>query len=172
MNDNSGVGGDVWAYGANLDSTPELFMQVVFADASEIHLSDYSYFIETSATGWPDHLWALYDYVGPSEVRMVALARGDMTVTVLTPVVLSQELMELVLSYNLNSGIENAFDSKLENALMALDRVQAGDDGAAISILYAFIYSVEAQRGNALSNAQADELASLANNMIRTIENQ
>ena len=68
---------------------------------------------------------------------------------------------EVLLSLNLKAGIGNALDSKLQNALAALDR-----DGSPVGVLYAFINSVEAQRGKALTTAQADQLVSAAQDVI------
>ena len=63
-----------------------------------------------------------------------------------------------VVEMNLQNGIENSLDSKLDAALDALDDVNLNNDGAARNSLQAFINAVEAQRGNKLTDAQADQL--------------
>jgi len=77
-----------------------------------------------------------------------------------------EALVEVVLSLNLKAGIGNALDSKLQNALATLDRVHQQDNGSPVGILYAFIQSVEAQRGKALTTEQADQLVSAAQGVI------
>jgi probable HAF family extracellular repeat protein len=76
-----------------------------------------------------------------------------------------EALLGVVLSLNLKAGIGNALDSKLQNALAALNRDQQ-DNRSAVGILYAFIHSVEAQRGKALTTEQADQLVSAAQDVI------
>ena len=76
-----------------------------------------------------------------------------------------EALLGVVLSLNLKAGIGNALDSKLQNALAALNRDQQ-DNRSAVGILNAFIHSVEAQRGKALTTEQADQLVSAAQDVI------
>ena len=63
---------------------------------------------------------------------------------------------------NLQNGIENSLDSKLDAAVGALIDVNVNNDGAACNSLAAFINAVEAQRGNKLTDAQADQLIASA----------
>jgi hypothetical protein len=78
-------------------------------------------------------------------------------------------LVETVLSMNIQAGIGNALDRKLQNALSALDHAQAGDLASAAGILYAFIQSVEAQRGKRLTEEQSDQLVAAAQAIIDTL---
>ena len=71
---------------------------------------------------------------------------------------------------NLNSGLGNALDRKIQNALDALDMVQLGNNSSAIRIMYAFIQSVEAQRDKALSEEEADDLVAAAETIILFLE--
>lgn len=87
-----------------------------------------------------------------------------------TPEGLLEQLITTVVGLNLHAGIGNALDSKLQNALDALDRAQAGNAASAIGIMYAFIQSVEAQRGKKLSDAQADELVAAAEAVIAALD--
>ena len=103
-----------------------------------------------------------------SSGEVYALA-GDVTsvqAMAASPEELVSDLISSVVNLNLQSGIGNALDSKLQNALDALDRAQAGDTASAVGILHAFIQSVEAQRGKSLTDAQADELVASAQAII------
>lgn len=67
---------------------------------------------------------------------------------------------------NLQQGIENSLDAKLENAQDALLAANAGNRNDAVNKLEAFVNAVEALRGKALTDAQADQLVSVANSII------
>ncbi|MHC4268845.1 MAG: FIMAH domain-containing protein [Planctomycetota bacterium] len=71
-----------------------------------------------------------------------------------------------VIDLNLQSGIENNLDSKLDTAMQAIDDVNENNDGAAINSLNAFINAVEAQRGNKITDAEADALIAEAQAII------
>lgn len=77
-----------------------------------------------------------------------------------------EDLIQDVLNLNLQQGISNALDGKLDAALQLLDDVNGNNDAAALNTLYAFIASVEAQRGKKLTDEQADELIAQANLII------
>lgn len=79
------------------------------------------------------------------------------------------ELIREVANLNLAQGIENSLEAKLESAMNALDDVNQNNDVAAINSLHAFINAVEAQRGNKLTNEQADKLVADANNIIASL---
>jgi hypothetical protein len=117
----------------------------------------------------------------PSSVRiMLCLLNPQGTVTVCptlgqasggwpvseSPEDLLTDLIGDVMNLNLQAGIGNALDSKLQNAIEGLDRAQAGDVASAIGMLYAFIQSAEAQRGKALTEEQADQLVASAQAII------
>jgi hypothetical protein len=78
------------------------------------------------------------------------------------PAAAIEQLAETVAAMNLQNGIENSLDAKLDAALGALDDLNANDDVAACNTLEAFINDVEAQRGNKLTDAQADQLIAAA----------
>ncbi len=77
-----------------------------------------------------------------------------------------EDLIDDIENMNLHHGLENSLVKKLENALKSLEN---GNDGAAINQLNAFINEVEAQRGNKLTNEQADELIAAAEAIIASI---
>lgn len=69
------------------------------------------------------------------------------------------------LSSNLQ-GIENSLDAKLDAAINTLNDLNTNNNGAAINTLQAFINAVEAQRGNKITNEQADALTQKAQEII------
>ena len=80
------------------------------------------------------------------------------------------DLMDLVESMNLARGISNSLDAKLENAAEALEAANSGEREDAINKLEAFISAVQAQSGNQLTVAQANELIAAANRIIAAID--
>ena len=68
------------------------------------------------------------------------------------------DLIEKVLSMNLQSGISSSFDAKLAAAINALDGNRDQNDVAAIGAMSAFIDAVNSQRGKRLTSVQADSL--------------
>lgn len=83
-----------------------------------------------------------------------------------TPQALIVQLIDTVAEMNLQQGIDNSLDAKLDAAFNALDDVNQNNDVAAINSLNAFKNAVEAQRDNKLTGAQADELIAKANGII------
>lgn len=80
-----------------------------------------------------------------------------------------EALITAIISLNLQQGITNSLDAKLGAALNALDDVNTNNDAAAVNTLEAFINAVEAQRGNAISDPDADGLMQAAVNIINTL---
>ncbi|OGM14302.1 hypothetical protein A3A76_00120 [Candidatus Woesebacteria bacterium RIFCSPLOWO2_01_FULL_39_23] len=74
----------------------------------------------------------------------------------------------MVISFNLQNGIENSLDQKLEAAQNALNDVNENNDQAAINSLQA-INSVEAQRGDKIANEQADALIAATQEIIAAL---
>jgi probable HAF family extracellular repeat protein len=78
----------------------------------------------------------------------------------LSPSLMINNLINLVLSFNLPHGIENSLIAKLQDAQDFLD---AGNTTEACNQLTAFINGVNAQAGNKLTMDQANQLLSGAN---------
>jgi hypothetical protein len=78
------------------------------------------------------------------------------------PVAAIEALAVTVFEMNLQNGIENSLDSKLDAAVNALGEANVNNDGAACNSLAAFISAVEAQRGKKITSAQADQLIAAA----------
>jgi hypothetical protein len=87
----------------------------------------------------------------------------------LTPPEEVEALVDLVEVFNLQQGISNNLDAKLDASLNALNDVNQNNDQAAINSLQAFISSVEAQRGNKITNEQADTLIAKAQAIIDSL---
>ena len=88
----------------------------------------------------------------------------------ITPEEMLSNLIADVIDLNLQTGIANSFDAKLDTVLDALDDLNENNDVAASNVLYAFINAVEAQRGKKLTDSDADILVSSALAIITAIE--
>jgi len=107
----------------------------------------------------PGHFYAS-DYGIPEH-------RPMLVVEAVTPIEMLQELINTVISLNLQHGIENSLaDAKLENVLKALSDANENNDGAAINKLDAFISDVEAQRGKEIADEDAQTLIDAASAII------
>ena len=73
------------------------------------------------------------------------------------------ELLDTVESMNLQQGINNSLNAKLNAAMAAMER---GNTQAATNVLKALIHQVEAQRGKKITNEQADILVAAAQAII------
>jgi len=80
-----------------------------------------------------------------------------------------EDLISAVEELNLQQGIENSLDAKLQNARDSLTAANAGLREDAINKLQAFVNACEAQRDKALTNEQADELIGMANTIIASL---
>ncbi|MFC1738697.1 nitrous oxide reductase family maturation protein NosD [Planctomycetota bacterium] len=89
----------------------------------------------------------------------------------LTPQEMLGELINQVVGLNLQKGIENSLDAKLDAALKALEDINSNNDVAAINTLDAFINAVEAQSGNKISEANANALIATVQAIFAVLEN-
>jgi hypothetical protein len=90
---------------------------------------------------------------------------SDFTIQ-LHPMEKVKSLAQQVLSLNLQKGISNSLDAKLDAALGALDDLNEKNDVAAINALQAFINATWAQRGQQITETEADELIAMAQEII------
>jgi hypothetical protein len=77
-----------------------------------------------------------------------------------------EDLIEIVGDLDLKGGLETALLASLTNAL---DKIGDGAVEPAIGMLEAFINKVEAQRGKALTDEEADSLIALARQAVELI---
>ena len=87
-----------------------------------------------------------------------------------TPQEAIENLIADVEGMNLQQGIDNSLDAKLEATLGALEALNADQRSDAVHKLDAFINEVEAQRDKKLTHEQADYLAAEAQRIIDLIE--
>ncbi len=80
------------------------------------------------------------------------------------------DLVNLVGTLNLQQGIENSLDVKLQRAFDAQTAEKNNSITEAVNALNAFISEVEAQRGNKITDSQANDLHSLADNLIKIVQ--
>ncbi|MEW5816992.1 MAG: PKD domain-containing protein [Spirochaetota bacterium] len=92
-----------------------------------------------------------------------------LTVTVQTPAQATESLIAVVQTFNLQQGIENSLDAKLSAAIDSLNDLNLNNNVAALNSLQAFINAVNAQRGNQITDAQADALIQEAQEIINHI---
>ncbi len=76
------------------------------------------------------------------------------------------DLIAAVVDLNLQQGINNSLDAKLDAVVQVLQDVNENNDVAAINALQAFINAVQAQSGNHIPVADADALIADAQEII------
>ena len=87
------------------------------------------------------------------------------------PVVLLDDLANSVAALNIKKGINNAFDAKLDAVERAItDAIEQNDLVAINVLLEAFVNAVEAQRGKELSDDEANDLISRAEEIALVLE--
>ena len=91
------------------------------------------------------------------------------TTDVLTPAQAVRILQGMILSHNLQQGLNNSLDAKLQVVVNALEAINAGQRQDASNKLGAFVNEVEAQRGHKVTDEQADELIGFAARIIAAL---
>jgi probable HAF family extracellular repeat protein len=86
------------------------------------------------------------------------------------PVKLLDNLVQDVAQINLDNGISNSLDSKLDAAVSGLFAENADQRQDSVNKLNSFINAVEAQRGKKITEAQADYLIDAATAILSVIE--
>jgi len=81
-------------------------------------------------------------------------------------IALLNNLVGTVVGLNIQHGITNSLNAKLNAAIRALDDVNENNNVAAIETLEAFITAVEAQRGNHITETDVDLLIAAAQEII------
>lgn len=80
------------------------------------------------------------------------------------------DLAAIVMNMNLQQGIGNSIDAKLEAISRAIDDIHSGNTSGAVNMLEAFNRTVEAQLGINLTEGQAATLTSLTDGCIDVLE--
>jgi hypothetical protein len=89
---------------------------------------------------------------------------------VITPAEASQNLIDKVVSLNLQQGIENGLAGKLESAKEKLEDGNTKNNRAAIGELQDFLDQVDAQRGKKITDTDADALIADAQAIIDAVD--
>ena len=110
-----------------------------------------------------------------SESASRSLISGEMVLASsvelpLTTQELITALINDVIALNLQKGISNALDAKLDSALRALEDTNENNDVAALNSMYAVCNSVEAQRGQKITDADADIIIASINGIIPQLD--
>ena len=79
---------------------------------------------------------------------------------------LLEQLIQAVVDLNLQQGINNSLDAKLDAVLQALEDLNENNDAAVPNVLNAFITQVAAQSGNQIPQAEAAVLIASAQEII------
>jgi len=79
------------------------------------------------------------------------------------------DLIATVRGFNLQRGIENSLDAKLQNAQDALSAARSGNRASACNSMSAFLNDAQAQSGRALTVAQANQLIAAARQIRATL---
>jgi hypothetical protein len=82
---------------------------------------------------------------------------------------LLSDLVQRVISLNVQGGVSNAFDAKLDAVMNAIDDTNEQNNVAAQNAMYAFMNAVEAQRGKKLTDTQATQLVNVAEAIIAAL---
>lgn len=90
------------------------------------------------------------------------LATGGFTVLVQAAAAQVSQLMVAVENFNLQQGISNSLDAKLDHILIALNDAGAGNTASVCNQLGAFINETQAQSGKKLTVEQAGQLIAAA----------
>jgi len=123
--------------------------------------SDYTGIDRGDGIGEPE-----YTFIGGKDNLPWFAENGWDFYTPSTPEDAILQLIADVKDLNGQQGIINSLDAKLQNALDALEAKNAGQRQDAVNKMQAFINAVEAQRGNKITDAQANALVAKANYII------
>ncbi|MHC4445016.1 MAG: TolB family protein, partial [Planctomycetota bacterium] len=150
----------VWSGGYPYDS--EIFL---YDGTSTTQLTNNSYGDYFPQVSGSNVVWQgdYFPQVSGSNVvwqcREIFIAQRD-------PISSLNVLIQMVIDLNLQQGIENSLDAKLDAAAQALEDLNENNNLAAINTLQAFINAVQAQRGSKIPEAEADALIAAAREII------
>ena len=109
------------------------------------------------------------DLDGNPRIVCAGVDMGAFEVPLLDAIQLLRNLIQDVVDLNIQEGIENSLDSKLDAAVNALDDLKENNDVAAINSLEAFMNAVEAQEEKKILEVDALYLIDAAQEIIDLI---
>jgi parallel beta-helix repeat protein len=155
-----------WPGEGNIDTDP------CFVDLQndDYHLLPGSPCIDTGDPNYaaePDET----DLDGNSRIVNDIIDIGAYEVQLPDPVELLLYLVDQINGLNLQHGIANSLQSKLDTVLRLLEDGSENNDVASVNILQAFINALEAQRGGKIPQIDADALIAAAQEIIELLSN-
>ncbi|QYZ65943.1 MAG: hypothetical protein OI74_07230 [Gammaproteobacteria bacterium (ex Lamellibrachia satsuma)] len=79
------------------------------------------------------------------------------------------DVIEAIVTLNIQEGLTSSLDAKLDSAIAALDDMNTDNDVSAVNRLYALISAIEAQRGKKITDTDADLLIAATNAVIEKL---
>ncbi|WP_177419403.1 LamG domain-containing protein [endosymbiont of Lamellibrachia barhami] len=79
------------------------------------------------------------------------------------------DVVQTIVTLNIQEGLANSLDAKLDSAIGALDDVNTDNDVSAVNRLYALISAIEAQRGKKITDTDADLLIAATHAVIEKL---
>lgn len=131
-------------------------------------VGSYLHFRNANSTYFDSRNTVVMEFEDAASVRPSlesTLPPGGTAVPAPAPVLSGNPLDDLLLKVsevNVQNGISNALDAKLQTVAQAMEDLNHQNDVAAVNSLTAFIYFVQAQRGNKIEEADADMLITAA----------
>ena len=147
---------------------PAAMVQIVASDDSAGAFDDTSFY-ELNAIGpWriTFNVLQISEQSGACIPLIRSIAAGPIDSVAISVPTLIEDLISTVLTLNMQKGVSNSLDGKLQNALRALDDANANNDVAAIYSLGAFINAVGAQSGQMIASNDACRLIASADAVI------
>lgn len=144
------------------------FLKVYDADGTELLTKQFG-------TAQYDYILAITDSEGIYMAGETGYSHGTGSALIAKlvfgdPAAAIEELMALLDSMGIHRGINTALDQMLDNAQASLNAANADQQNNAIILLQVFINLCEVQRGNKLTNEQADQLIDMANAIIEMLQ--
>ena len=146
----------------------DLIFQLYISTTDTTKISSSDFFVPSSVDGFVGVFEVIWFTL--VDLNMVALNIVEGTITTLnSPHGLLSLLVQRVDELNAQTR-GNALYAKLRSITEALDRLNAGDEPAAMGLIYAFIQSVKALSGKSLTNSEAESLIESANLILTVLE--
>ncbi|RDH93050.1 MAG: hypothetical protein DIZ79_01725 [endosymbiont of Lamellibrachia luymesi] len=157
----NGSDGELWVDGELSDSADDV--KTVYNSTSL--LFGYS----LSSDGYQRRYWS--GDIDDIRIYDQAISEADVKHlhTDVPPANMLAEVIDTIVTLNIQEGLANSLDAKLDAAITALDDVNSDNDVSAVNRLYALISAIEAQRGKKITDTDADLLIAATNAVIEKL---